>query len=144
MCLVVGASAGSIGSGIAKSLAEAGFKKMVVVARTKSKLEETAKASKEAGAEEVLVLPKDLFLPGASEEVVKETVDHFGSKLLVASNYHFAQKTEVSFRAGCPCLCCWTGGVRNNSGLEDGGGRENYEVQLLCAPGDDKDGPASS
>ena len=79
VCLVTGASAGSMGAGICRSLAEAGFRNLALVARTREKLEATAAACREAGTGEVLVVTKDLSEKGACAQVVKETLDKFGS-----------------------------------------------------------------
>ncbi len=78
VCLITGASAGSLGEGISKCLAEAGFQRLVLVARTKEKLEKTAAACRAAGAEEVLVLPKDLSMVESTKQLVKEVEEKFG------------------------------------------------------------------
>ncbi len=80
VCLVTGASAG-IGSGIAEGLVKAGFKNLAIVARRKEKLEEVAASCKQLGAKEVLVLSKDLSSLDVSVEIVKETIDKFGSEV---------------------------------------------------------------
>ncbi len=80
VCIVTGASAGSMGEGIAKGLAEAGFGRLVLVARGREKLEKTAESCKKLGAKEVLILTKDLSNIKTSAEVIEETVAKFGSK----------------------------------------------------------------
>ena len=77
--MVTGASAG-IGVGIAECLARAGFGRLTLVARRREKLEEVASACRAAGAKEVLVLPKDMGKLESCAEVVRETVDKFGSE----------------------------------------------------------------
>ncbi len=81
VCLITGASSG-IGVGIAECMVKAGWKKLVLVARRKQNLEDVAKECKKAGAKEVLVLAKDLSDLSACAQAVKETIEHFGSKLI--------------------------------------------------------------
>ena len=51
------------------------------MARTKEALEKVALDCKEAGAEDTLVLAKDVGVEEQCEEVVKRTVEHFGGKV---------------------------------------------------------------
>ena len=78
VCIVTGASAGSMGEGIARGLA--GFGRLVLVARGREKLEKTAESCNKLGAKEVLILTKDLSNIKTSAEVIEETVAKFGSK----------------------------------------------------------------
>lgn len=75
IALVTGASRG-LGQGMALALAEAGAD-VVLVARTKSSLEETAALAEKAGSR-ALVLSADLSRSGEAERVVNDTVEQFG------------------------------------------------------------------
>src|ERR1700760_575173 len=75
VALVTGASQG-IGRATAVRLAR-DFPALVLVARNRAKLEETAKDVAAAGAE-ALVLDIDLSEQGAAKQVVERTLDKFG------------------------------------------------------------------
>ncbi|OXC72114.1 SDR family oxidoreductase [Caballeronia sordidicola] len=75
VAVVTGASQG-IGFSTAVRLAR-DFGSIVLVARNRAKLEETAAAVKEAGAEP-LVIDVDLSHPSAAKEVVEQTLAKFG------------------------------------------------------------------
>ena len=51
-----------------------------ICARRKEELEKVAQEAKENGADDVLVLAKDLYNVEAAKSIVVETVEHFGSK----------------------------------------------------------------
>ena len=92
--VITGASAGSLGEGISVCLAEAGFRRLALVARTREKLERTARACREAGATEVLVVPKDLSQIESTKQVIKEVVDKFGSE---SSFFHELKQEATMF-----------------------------------------------
>lgn len=75
VAIVTGASQG-IGRSTAIRLAK-DFSAIVLVARNRANLEETAQAVIEAGAQ-ALALDIDLSLPGAAQEVVDQTLASFG------------------------------------------------------------------
>ena len=75
VAIVTGASQG-IGKATAIRLAQ-DFEALVVVARDSSKLDQTGKMIKSAGAE-VLVIPVDLKSADATTLIVKKTIDAFG------------------------------------------------------------------
>ncbi len=80
--VVTGASSG-IGSAIAVHLATVGYRKLVIVARREQKLREVAeqcKAESKGDDVDVLVVVMDLSVPENNAEVVKKTIQHFGSK----------------------------------------------------------------
>ncbi len=79
VALVTGAS-GGIGEGIALSLARRGCKRLALVARRRERLEEVAERCRAEGAEEALVVAKDLSVDAQCAEAVEETVKHFGSE----------------------------------------------------------------
>ncbi len=79
--LITGTSAG-IGVGIAECLVKAGAKNLVLVARRKDRLDEVAKSLKKLGAAEVLVLPRDLSDLSTCPDIIKETINKFGSTYL--------------------------------------------------------------
>lgn len=73
--LITGASSG-IGAGTAKHFASLGCK-LALVSRNEENLRKVADECKAAGAEDVVVLPKDLAVTDACIAAVKETVDHY-------------------------------------------------------------------
>jgi 3-oxoacyl-[acyl-carrier protein] reductase len=75
VAIVTGASQG-IGRATAIRLAR-DFSALVLVARNRANLEQTAKAVKVAGAEE-LIIDVDLSQPEASRAVIERTLDRFG------------------------------------------------------------------
>src|ERR1700678_3508722 len=75
VAIVTGASQG-IGQATAVRLAR-DFSSLVLVARNRSNLEETAKAVKEAGAE-TLIIDADLSEPAAAQAIVDQTLAAFG------------------------------------------------------------------
>ncbi len=77
--VVTGASSG-IGVGIAECLAKSGVKKLVLVARRREKLEEVAQSCRDLGAEEVLLLSKDLYQLNSCPALVIEPPAQFGRK----------------------------------------------------------------
>src|ERR1700743_2869501 len=83
VAIVTGASQG-IGQATAIRLAR-DFSALVLVARNRANLEETAKAAKAAGAE-VLVIDADLGQPAAAESVVDQKLAPFGTILVGAQN----------------------------------------------------------
>ncbi len=76
--LITGTSSG-IGVGIAECLVKAGAKNLVLVARRKDKLDEVANSLKKLGATEVLTLQKDLSDLSTCPDIIKETINKFGS-----------------------------------------------------------------
>ncbi len=97
VCVVTGASESSMGAGICKELAAAGFKKIVLISRTKSRLEATAEACKKIAAVETFVLPKDLAAPGTSAEAVKEIIGKYGSKYHACFSFLETSFNQVLF-----------------------------------------------
>ena len=79
--LITGASRG-IGEGIALHFAKIGYKKLVLVARSKDLLEDVAKKCKDLGAEEVLVVAKDLSKHEGNMLAVATATKKFESKLI--------------------------------------------------------------
>ena len=76
--LVTGASTG-IGAAIAIELASAGYSNLALTATRADKLAEVEAECKARGAENVLVMVKDLSKPRETcESIVKETMDKFG------------------------------------------------------------------
>src|SRR6185312_12488446 len=75
VAMITGASQG-IGQATAIRLAR-DFSALVLVARNRAKLEETAEAAKAAGAE-VLVIDADLARPDAAQAVVDQALARFG------------------------------------------------------------------
>ncbi|WP_349960903.1 SDR family oxidoreductase [Rhizobium sp. ZPR3] len=75
VAVITGASQG-IGRSTALRLAQ-DFGALVLVARNRAKLEETAKAAEEAGSK-VLVIDADLGEPAAAQRVVDEALSTFG------------------------------------------------------------------
>jgi NAD(P)-dependent dehydrogenase (short-subunit alcohol dehydrogenase family) len=77
VALITGAGSG-IGRAMAMLLAEAGYH-VALVARTESKLRETAREiAEECPDAQTLVLPADLTDPAATRALVGKVVDHFG------------------------------------------------------------------
>ena len=79
--IITGANSG-IGAGIAIHLAKVGYKKIALLARREEKLAEVAEKCRKLGANDILVLAKDLLVESSSIEAIKETVEHFGSKII--------------------------------------------------------------
>ena len=75
VAVVTGASQG-IGQSTAIRLAR-DYSSLVLVARSQSKLDETAAAVKAAGAE-ALVIESDVAIPNAAREIVEKTLSEFG------------------------------------------------------------------
>ena len=48
-----------------------------MVARNEQKLKEVEEQCRVGGASDVLVIPKDLTLDAACEDIIKRTTDHF-------------------------------------------------------------------
>ncbi len=74
--------------------------------RRKDKLEEVAAACKKAGAKEVLVLAKDLSDLSCSPQIVKETINKFGSEYSIHQKYlsHLVATANLVHGAGLDVL----------------------------------------
>ena len=80
MALLTGASSG-IGAHTVRFLAgKKGWRRLAVVARTQARLEATARALRELGATDVLVLCLDMSRDDECVAAVERTVAHFGSE----------------------------------------------------------------
>ena len=55
---------------------------LALLARREEKLAEVAENCRKLGANDILVLAKDLLVESSSVEAIKETVEHFGSKII--------------------------------------------------------------
>jgi NADP-dependent 3-hydroxy acid dehydrogenase YdfG len=77
--VVTGGSSG-IGAAIALHLCEIGYRKLVIVARRGEKLREVAdQCQSKANDVDILILELDLSLEKNNEEVVRKTLEYFGS-----------------------------------------------------------------
>ena len=74
--LITGASAG-IGRSTAIHFAKLKVGGLALVARNEQKLKEVEEQCRVGGASDVLVIPKDLTLDAACEDIIKRTTDHF-------------------------------------------------------------------
>lgn len=92
--IITGASSG-IGAGTAQHFAQIGYKKLALVARRKEELERVAEQCKRNGAENVLILVKDLMVPEQCQEVIDETVKEFGQIDILISNAGLARQISV-------------------------------------------------
>lgn len=75
--VITGTSSG-IGVELATQLGSGGAK-LVLAARRKAQLEETAKAAMDAGAQDVLVVPTDMSDPEACKALIEKTMEHYSS-----------------------------------------------------------------
>jgi 3-oxoacyl-[acyl-carrier protein] reductase len=84
VALVTGGSRG-IGAAVARGFAQEGAR-VAITARTAPRLEETARAIREATGAEVHAVTGDLTRPGEAEGVVADTVAHFGCIDILVNN----------------------------------------------------------
>lgn len=75
--LITGASSG-IGAHAAEHLASVGYRKLALVARRRQQLEEVAQRCKAKGAQDVLVVDKDVTKDGQCTSIIEAVVQHFG------------------------------------------------------------------
>merc|ERR1719474_1081228 len=92
--IITGASSG-IGAGTARYMASLGCR-LSLVARTKEALEKVALDCTEAGAEDTLVLAKDVGVEEECEDVVKMTVEHFGGVDVLINNAGILIRTSFA------------------------------------------------
>ena len=92
--IVTGAGRG-IGKGIALTLAEAGVD-ITVAARTKEQLEETAREIRNLGRQ-ALIVPTDVTNKEQVNNVVEQTIAHFGKLDILVNNAGIAILKPVSF-----------------------------------------------
>ena len=96
--LITGASQG-IGRAIALAFAEEGDS-LLLAARNEAKLEETARATRELGAE-TLVVPTDITDPAQVERMARTGDDHFGGVDVLINN------SGVGGPSGQLWVCTW-------------------------------------
>ncbi|TRY75523.1 hypothetical protein TCAL_15566 [Tigriopus californicus] len=83
--LVTGANSG-IGAGIVLHLVRIGYRKIAILARRESMLQQVANDCEGIAPCEILILPKNLLDESACHQAVEDTVDHFGRLDVVISN----------------------------------------------------------
>lgn len=84
--VITGASSG-IGAAIATHFASLGYKKLVLVARRKERLDQVKEECLKNGATDVLLLEKDLSKPKEScESIVEATITEFGQLDILICN----------------------------------------------------------